>query len=76
MLACTDSSTDIGKVIVEGGFGWWCESNDAQQFKRLIKEISLADISSKSDNALKCLKNRYTSEYSYNCIFDTFEENQ
>ena len=33
VLACTDPNTDIGKVIEEGGFGWWCESNDAVAFQ-------------------------------------------
>ena len=39
VLAVTDPNTDIGKVIVEGGFGWWCESNDETLFKVLVKEI-------------------------------------
>lgn len=36
VLACTDPNTDIGKVIVEGGFGWWCESNDVKSFQTCI----------------------------------------
>lgn len=32
VLAVTDPNTDIGKVITEGGFGWWCESNNAESF--------------------------------------------
>ena len=38
VLAVTDPNTDIGKVIKEGGFGWWCESSDADAFKRKILE--------------------------------------
>ena len=26
VLACTDTNSDIGKVITEGYFGWWCVS--------------------------------------------------
>ena len=26
VLAVTDPNTDVGKVIVDGEFGWWCES--------------------------------------------------
>ena len=39
IFAVTDKNTDIGKVIVDGGFGWWCESNNAGEFKRMVKVI-------------------------------------
>lgn len=39
VLAVTDPNTDIGKVIVDGGFGWWCESNDVQAFCSYIDII-------------------------------------
>jgi len=38
VLACTDPNTDIGKVIVDGGFGWWCESNDVNGFELMVKK--------------------------------------
>lgn len=37
VLAVTDPNTDIGKVIVEGGFGWWCESNNIEMFNENIE---------------------------------------
>lgn len=57
VLACTDTATDIGKVITEGGFGWWCESNDAMKF--VDKIIVIQDVGYRSDyisNAYKYLK--------------------
>ena len=39
VLAVTDPNTDIGDVIVDGGFGWWCESNDPDRVRELIQEI-------------------------------------
>lgn len=39
VLACTDPNTDVGKVIINGGFGWWCESNDASGFSKKIADI-------------------------------------
>ena len=39
VLAVTDPNTDIGHIAVEGGFGWWCESNDVDKF---AKGVSLA----------------------------------
>lgn len=38
VLAVTDINTDIGKIIVDGGFGWWCESNDVGAFCRCVNE--------------------------------------
>ena len=38
VLACTDPNTDVGKVITEGGFGWWCESEKADDFLNCILE--------------------------------------
>ena len=39
VLACTDVNTDIGKTIVEGGFGWWCESRDAKDFSSFVIKL-------------------------------------
>lgn len=39
VFAVTDPNTDVGTVITEGNFGWWCESNDAMATVSLIREI-------------------------------------
>jgi len=39
VLACTDTSTDVGKVVEEGGFGWWCASDSRKAFSKLIDSI-------------------------------------
>lgn len=44
VLAMTDTATDIGRVITENGFGWWCESSDPAEFVRLtnaLRELEL-----------------------------------
>ena len=41
VVACTDPNTDIGKTIVEGGFGVWCESNDEEAFLKMIKQMTM-----------------------------------
>ncbi len=43
VLAVTDVNTDIGKIIVENDFGWWCESRDADAFGRLTGELGSCD---------------------------------
>lgn len=69
VLAVTDSNTDIGEIIVKGGFGWWCESNDVNVFNRVLngitgplKEIGLRGFSYLSDN--------YSSKKCYEIIMN------
>ena len=56
VLACTDPNTDIGKVIVEGGFGWWCESNDVNGFVDIVEKDINDDM---SNNESKYLFDNY-----------------
>ena len=61
VLACTDPNTDIGKVIVDGGFGWWCESDDADKFVSTVKELLKKDFPSK-DKEFEYLMANYHSQ--------------
>ena len=61
VLACTDSNTDIGKVITEGGFGWWCESNNTATFQTIIEKLGEAEQSTLCENARKVLRLCYSS---------------
>lgn len=36
VLACTDTASDIGKVIVDGGFGWCCDSKSTENFCSMV----------------------------------------
>lgn len=40
ILACTDYSTDMGRIIQDEHFGWFCPSDSIQLFKKTIKEIT------------------------------------
>ena len=72
VLACTDPNTDIGKVIVDGGFGWWCESNDAEAFMREIKKIMKSDLIITRENEYQYLIDHYSSEETYKVIMSHF----
>ena len=76
VLAVTDPNTDIGKVIVAGGFGWWCESDDPIKFKVKISEILMLNRTDFGEKAFSTLNNTYTSWDSYNTIYRkvTYEE--
>ncbi len=62
VLACTDTATDIGKIIVENKMGWLCASNNAANFDFLVKQILTMDLKPLGENAFKLLNNEYTVE--------------
>lgn len=73
VLAATDINTDIGKVIEEGQFGLWCESDDINEFNSKLNR--LCDINlrkSMGKNARAYLENNYTSKHSYEIIMKHF----
>lgn len=65
VLACTDPNTDIGRVITEGGFGWWCESDDAQRFAELAHAAAAQDIAVMSARAQTFLCECYDAQTVY-----------
>ena len=72
VLACTDNNSDLGESVIEGGFGWWCESKDVYEFTRLIKEINTVNEKKLLEMKLKewnYLEEKYSSEICYNIIF-------
>jgi glycosyltransferase involved in cell wall biosynthesis len=72
VLAVTDSNTDIGKVIEDGEFGWWCESNDVNLFMNKVNQIISSDFNSMGKRAFHYLKNHYDVEYAYETIMMHF----
>ena len=76
ILACTDKNTDIGKVIVDGGFGWWCESDNVDKFTAAIDFALGEDIKAKGENGYNYLLNNYTSKNSYEIIMKNIGEGE
>ena len=71
-LASTDPNTDVGKVITDGGFGWWCESNDTEAFSECVKAALGADCQSMAKAAREYLENNYTVARQYEIISKMF----
>ncbi len=44
VLACTDVNSDIGQTITENGFGWWCESKNADDFVKTVATATKTDL--------------------------------
>lgn len=61
VFACTDVNTDIGKVIVEGGFGWWCESGPVEDFYDIVTNICESKYTNTSEEIVEFLRSRYSA---------------
>ena len=73
VVAVTDANTDVGEIIVEGGFGWWCESNDEKQFKQMIQQImdvSEEELLQMKNREFQYLKDNYSPENAYRVIMN------
>lgn len=69
VLACTDPNTDIGKIVTDGEFGWWCESNDVEKFDSVVK-AALQDDLKFAKNVYDYLLNNYTCEKGYAIVMN------
>lgn len=74
VFACTDSSTDIGKMLIKGGFGWWCESNDEKIFYLKVLEICKLDVKNFGENARKYLLSHYQARQGYEIIMNKIQK--
>ena len=74
VLACTDPNTDVGKIIVDGEFGWWCESDNPDAFTKTVDKALESDLRQMGENGFEYLKNNYTVEKSYNTIMQRIEK--
>lgn len=73
ILACTDPNTDVGKLIIEGGFGLWCESNDTEAFSADVEKMLSADLSAFGNKAFAYLENNYSVAKAYEAVIKSFE---
>ena len=68
VLACTDPNTDIGSVIVDGGFGWWCESNDVNSFSKLVDTACSRNLKALGDIGFEYMNRVYNVKSCYEII--------
>lgn len=74
VLAATDPNTDIGKVAVEGGFGWWCESNDASAFGKCVDLALNSDLKAMGTAGFEYLKKNYSADRCYEIVMNLLKE--
>ncbi len=73
ILACTDVNSDVGKTIVDGGFGWWCESRNPEDFSKLVKQACAADTTAMKQNMKEYFLANFTSEKACEIILKNFQ---
>ena len=75
VLAATDMNTDIGKLIVEHDFGWWCESKDVKEYINLVADIisHCFELQYKGMNGKKYLSNHFATQIAYKKIVHAYD---
>lgn len=74
VLAATDPNTDVGKVIEEGEFGYWCISDNVEEFNKCLTKLCNEELRLKLGmNGRKYLENNYTVQHSYDIIMSHFK---
>lgn len=72
ILAATDTSTDVNKMIEDGDSGWWCESKNPDDMTRIIDEICAKPemTKEKGQNARRYYLTHFTTEIACNQIME------
>jgi glycosyltransferase involved in cell wall biosynthesis len=68
VLACTDPNTDIGEIITEGGFGWWCRSDDVTGFCQSVEEAMRSDLPEMGRRGADYMEKNYHVRSGYDII--------
>ena len=61
VLACTDEVTDVGKIITNNEFGWWCKSNSQNEFCSAVDAALADDHKKKGENGYRFFEENYSS---------------
>lgn len=70
VIAATDLSTDIGKVIEKAKCGYWVEAGDIRGMQERISMMCTDNLEVLGENSGRLLQNEYLVERSYNLIVE------
>lgn len=77
VLAATDVNTDVGVIIQEEGFGYWCESKHVEKFNELVNKLCDTELRAELGvNARKYLEKYCTARRSYEIIMKHFNSEE
>ncbi len=73
VMAATDLNTDLGSVITEGNFGFWCESGNSIEFNEMITKLCNEKLRTEMGaNARNYLEIHFNVKLSYEIIMRHF----
>ena len=73
VIAATDVNTDIGPIIEQGKFGFWCQSGDINGFNSLLRKVlNNEQLSAMRINSRRFLDENYTCATSVDIILQHF----
>ena len=73
VICATDVNTDIKDVVVNNGFGLWCESQKTVDFDVCVNKILNTDYKKMGEKGYLYLKEHYLVENTYNAIMSHFQ---
>ena len=73
VVCATDVNTDIGKIAVENGYGYWCESVKPEDFTVLVDKMLASDMKAMGERGYEFLKKNYLVEHTYSAIMRHFD---
>lgn len=71
VICATDPNTDIGKMVVDNGFGFACESDSVDEFVKCLEELKSSDIEKLGENARKACESLFSVEECYTTIVNS-----
>ena len=75
VIAATDINTDIKETIETGKFGFWCKSDDVDNFNKFVNVLCDKQIRLEmGSNSRKYLESNFTSKHSYEIIMEHFDK--
>ena len=75
VIAATDINTDIKETIETGKFGFWCKSDDVDNFNKFVNILCDKQIRLEmGSNSKKYLESNFTSKHSYEIIMEHFDK--
>lgn len=73
VISATDPNTDIGDIIESGNFGYYCISDNVDEFNNLVNKLAIdSDLKKMGQRAWDYLRDNYTTDNSYKIIMNHF----
>lgn len=73
IVAVTDSSSDVGTIAQENGYGFYSPSNSVNAFVQTIVRILMSDFKQMGEKGYQFFLNNYTIDHTYNVIVNHFK---